>query len=114
MTVSPSSWEAWGPPLSPPTTGGLDRDDAEAIAADWWDESPHLCAALQWESYAATLPPAPAVSAVSTGVQSVAYSPPMPGGQLGLALGRAAWHRSMLGSLASVPLRSGRGRWSCR
>ena len=98
----------------PADHGRPDWDDAEAIAADWWDESPHLCAALQWESYAATLPPAPAVSAVSTGVQSVAYSPPMPGGQLGLALGRAAWHRSMLGSLASVPLRSGRGRWSCR
>ena len=29
----------------------------EAIADAWWDDDPHLCAALQWESYAATLPP---------------------------------------------------------
>jgi hypothetical protein len=104
--VSPSSWEAWAPPLNPPTTGGLDRDEAQGIADAWWSEDPHLCAALQWESYAATLPPAPTVASVSTGVQSVAYSPAMPGGQLGLALGRAAWHRSMMGTLVSVPLRA--------
>ena len=104
--MSPSSWEAWGPPLAPPTTGGLPRDEAQAIADEWWAGEPHLCAALQWEAYAATLPPAPVVASVSTGVQSVAYSPAMPGGQLGLALSRAAWHRSMMGSLASVPLRA--------
>jgi hypothetical protein len=109
-----TSWEAWAPPLAPPADGGLPRDEAEAIADALWDEEPHLAAALMWESWAATLPPAPAVASVSTGVQSVAYSPAMPGGQLGLALGRAQWHRSMTGSLVSVPLRSGRGRWSCR
>jgi hypothetical protein len=98
------SWEAWAPPLDPPTTGGLDRDEAQAIADAWWDTDPHLAAALMWESYAATLPPAPALSQVSTGVQSVSYQPAMPGGQLGLAMSRAAWHRSMAASLVSVPL----------
>jgi hypothetical protein len=104
--VAPSSWEAWAPPLSPPTTGGLDRDEAQAIADACWDDEPHLAAALMWESYAATLPPAPNVTAVSTGVQSVVYNPAMPSGPLGLALSRAAWHRSLMGSLVSVPLRA--------
>jgi len=104
--MSPSSWEAWAPPLNPPTTGGLDRDEAQGIADAWWADEPHLCAALQWESYAATMPPAPVVASVSTGVQSVAYSPALPSGPLGLALSRAAWHRSMMGTLVSVPLRA--------
>ena len=70
MTAGPS-WEAWAPPLAPPTDGGLPVDEAQAIADAWWDDEPHLCAALQWEAYAATLPPALAVAQVSTGMQSV-------------------------------------------
>jgi hypothetical protein len=101
-----TSWESWAPPLAPPTTGGLDRAEAQAIADAWWDDEPHLCAALMWESYAATLPPALAVAQVSTGVQSVSYGQATPGGELGLALGRAQWHRSMMGTLVSVPLRA--------
>jgi hypothetical protein len=96
-------WVAWAPPLDPPTSGGLPYDQAEMIADATWALSPHLCAALQWESYAAMLPPAPAVSQVSTGVQSVSYAQPN-GGAYGLALSRAAWHRSFLSSLESVPL----------
>lgn len=61
-----------------------------------------------WEHYAATLPPAPAVSQVATGSQSVTYNPAMPSGEYGLALARAAWHRSYT-TLASVPLRVARG-----
>jgi hypothetical protein len=36
--------------------GGLPSGGAQADAT--WSTDPHLCAALQWESYAATLPPA--------------------------------------------------------
>lgn len=100
----PGSWETWAPPLSPPSAAGLDRAEAEAIAAAYWQADPHLAAALMWESYAATLPPTPQVSQVATGSQSVSYSPAMPGGEYGLAVGRAAWHRSLASSLASVPL----------
>lgn len=106
-------WEAWAPPLDPPATGGLPAADAELIAAAWWHRDPHLCAALMWESYAATLPPASAVSQVQTGAQSVTYSPAAPGGELGAALARAAWHRSHVGTLVSVPLRAVR-RSACR
>jgi hypothetical protein len=60
--------------------------------------------ALQWESYAATLPPSAAVSQVATGSQSVTYAPALPSGDYGLAIARAAWHRSFT-TLASVPLR---------
>jgi hypothetical protein len=64
-----------------------------------------MCAALQWEAYAASLAPTPAVSAVSTGAQSVAYSPAAPTGQYGLAVQRADWHRGFIGDeLVSVPL----------
>jgi hypothetical protein len=105
--VSASSWEAWAPPLNPPSSDGLPRERAEEIASALWDDDPHLCAAIQWESYAAMLPPSPAVASVQTGVQSVSYGSPTPGGELGLALGRAAWHRSFC-SARSVPLRIAR------
>lgn len=103
--MSPSSWEAWAPPLAPPATGGLPVDQAQAIADLYWADEPHLCAALQWEFYAGTLTPTPAVSLVQTGAQSVSYSPAGPVGDYGLAIARAAWHRSFLDGLVSVPLR---------
>jgi hypothetical protein len=100
-------WQSWAPPLDPPTPGGLPADQAQCIADAYDGEDPHLVAALQWEAYAAMLPPAPAVASVSTGVQNVSYSPAVPGGALGLALSRAAWHRSFItGTLVSVPLRA--------
>ena len=110
---APAPWESWGPPISPPTDGGLPVDAAQAIADAWWAEDPHLCAALQWESYAATLPPELAVAQVSTGAQSVSYGRATPGGELGAALTRAAWHRSFT-SAVSVPLRARPDRYSCR
>jgi hypothetical protein len=102
--MAPVEWHSWAPPIDPPTAGGLPEAEAEAIADAWWPGDPHRCAALMWESYAATLPPSAAVSSVSTGAQAVTYNPPLPGGEFGLAVGRAAWHRSMLGSLGSAPL----------
>jgi hypothetical protein len=96
-------WRLWAPPLDPPTSGGLPEHAARAIAT-WWDDDPHLCAALQWEAYAAMLPPTPTVAQVATGSQSVSYSPPVPGGDYGLAVSRAAWHRSMAGSLHTALL----------
>jgi hypothetical protein len=93
----------WAPPLDPPTAGGLDADAAQSIANATWATDPHLCAALMWEAYAATLPPAPAMAQVSTGVQSVSYSPPVPGGDYGAAMSRAAWHRSLMDTLVAVP-----------
>jgi hypothetical protein len=102
--LKPPPWTAWAPPLNPPTPGGLDVDEAARIALAYWHDDPHLCAALQWESYAATLPPSAPVSQVATGSQSVTYSPAVPSGEVGLALARAAWHRSFT-TLASVPLR---------
>jgi hypothetical protein len=101
-TGSPS-WQAWAPPLDPPTAGGLPEAEAQAIAAAWWDHDPHLCAALQWEAYAATLEQTPAVSMVNTGAQSVAYGAARPGGDFGLAIARAEWHRSFCTG-RSVPL----------
>ncbi len=95
-------WRAWAPPLDPPTAGGLPEAEAQLIA-DAYDE-PHEIAAEQWEAYAALLPPQPTVAQVATGSQSVSYSPPMPGGDYGLAIGRAAWHRSFLSSLHTAPL----------
>jgi len=77
---------------------------AQAIADATWSYDPHLTAALQWEAYAASLPPAASVAQVSTGAQSVSYSPPLPGGDFGLAMSRAAWHRSLMGSGGSVEL----------
>jgi hypothetical protein len=97
------SWEAWAPPLSPPADVGLDRDEAELIAAAWWDVDRHLCAAIMWEHYAATLPPELPVSMVTTGSQSIAYGSPVPGGELGAAMARAQWHRSFAG-VVSVPM----------
>jgi hypothetical protein len=105
--TSPPPWAAWAPPLDPPTPGGLATDDAEAIAHAWWATDPHLAAALMWEHYAATLPPSAAVSQVATGSQSVTYAPALPGGEYGLAIARATWHRSY-NSLVSVPLRAAR------
>lgn len=104
MTEAPA-WESWAPPLSPPAERGLDAGHAAAIAAAWWDTDPHMCAALMWESYAATLPPALPVAQVSTGAQSVSYGRALPGGELGAAMSRAAWHRSLAASTGSVPLR---------
>jgi hypothetical protein len=105
VTTPPPPWQAWAPPLDPPTSGGLPLDQAQAIAEAVWDDDPHLCAALMWESYAAMLPPTPVVSAVSTGAQSVSYSPAAPVGDAGLAIARADWHRSFVtGQLVSVPL----------
>ena len=60
--VTVSSWEAWAPPLAPPTDGGLPVDDAQAIADAWWEDDPHLGGAPMWESYAASLPPTPSVA----------------------------------------------------
>jgi len=98
------TWQAWAPPLDPPTPGGLPADTAQCIADELAGEDPHLIAAVQWEAYAATLTPTPAVSQVATGSQSVAYSPATPTGDYGLALQRAAWHRSFVtGTLTSVP-----------
>ena len=99
-----ASWEAWAPPIAPPADGGLPYDQAQAIASDWWDCEPHLCSALQWEAYAATLPPSLPVAQVATGMQSVSYGQAVPGGDLGAAITRAAWHRSFLSELQSVPL----------
>ena len=99
------SWESWAPPLDPPEARGLPWNEAAAIAAALWDEDPHECAAQMWDAYAATLPPSAPVSQVATGSQSVTYSPPMPGGEYGLAVARAAWHRSLTGTLRSAPLR---------
>lgn len=99
-----ASWEAWAPPLAPPADGGLPVEEAARIADACWDDDPHLAAALQWEAYAATLPPAASVSSVTTGYQSVSYAPAVPGGDLGLAMSRAAWHRSF-STGGSVPLR---------
>lgn len=97
-----ATWEMFAPPLDPPVDGGLPRCVALAIVDAWWDCDPYLAAALLWESYAASLPPQALVSQVSTGVQSVSYS--SPGGAFGQAMARAAWFRSMAGTLASVPL----------
>jgi hypothetical protein len=101
------AWQRWAPPLDPPTPGGLPYAEAEAIARLWWADDPHRCAAIQWEHYAALLPITPTVSQIATGAQSVSYSPAMPGGAYGLALQRAAWHRSFLSNLHSVPLALG-------
>jgi len=98
-------WQLWAPPLDPPTAGGLPADVAAIIADATWATDPHLCAALQWESYAAMLPPPGAsVSQVATGAQSVTYSPPMPGGTAGAAMARAEWHRSLSQAGGSIPL----------
>ena len=107
MTSRPA-WESWAPPISPPVEGGLPVEDAQAIADAWWSEDPHLCAALQWESYAATLPAEGAipVAMVTTGSQSIAYGQPVPGGEVGAAIARAQWHRTFT-AVASVPPRAG-------
>jgi hypothetical protein len=98
-------WQLWAPPLDPPTAGGLPVAVAEGIATAYWGQSPHLAAALMWEAYAGMLPPTPAVSSVSTGAQSVAYSPAAPTGAYGLAVARAAWHRSFIADeLVVAPL----------
>ena len=103
-----TAWQAWAPPLDPPTTGGLPVAEAQAIADALWADDPHLAAALMWEHYAATLPPTPVISSVQTGAQSIAYNPAQPSGDYGLAVSRAAWHRSFTSTLVSVPLRVAR------
>src|SRR5215467_2546854 len=105
------TWQMWAPPLDPPTPGGLPADWAQQVADACWATDPHLCAALQWEGYAAMLPPSPAVSNVSTGAQSVAYSPPMPGGDYGAAMSRAAWHRSLAASDSPELVNAMPGLW---
>jgi hypothetical protein len=101
------AWEDWAPPLDPPTAGGVPYDAAEAIAEEYWDSEPHLCAALQWEYYAAMQTPSPSVMSVSTGVQSIAYSPAAPTGEYGTAMARAQWHRGFIsGAIESAPLTS--------
>jgi hypothetical protein len=45
---------------------------------------------------------------VNTGAQSVAYGTARPGGEYGLAISQAAWHRSFT-SGRSVPLRGVQG-----
>jgi hypothetical protein len=106
VTTPGPAWQAWAPPLDPPTPGGLPIDQAEEIGRGWGstDEDHHLTAAIMWEAYAATLPPAAPVSSVQTGAQSVVYNPAVPGGDYGRAVSRAAWHRSFLTGLVSVPL----------
>jgi hypothetical protein len=104
VTAAPP-WEAWAPPLDPPTAGGLPYGQAEAIAAAWWEREPHLAAALMWECYAAQLDPEAAVASVTTGAQSVVYSGAGGGGDFGKAAARAAWHRQRCPTLASVPVR---------
>lgn len=106
MTSPAPAWLAWAPPIDPPTPGGLPIEMAEDIGRGWGgdEESHHLTAALMWEAYAATLPPAASVSSVQTGAQSVVYNPAVPGGDYGRAISRAAWHRSFTGGLVSVPL----------
>jgi hypothetical protein len=107
MTDPASGWEPWAPPLDPPDAGGMPQAVAQGMADIYWNIEPHLCAALQWEYYAAMQAPTPSVSSVSTGIQSVAYSPPSPSGSYGAAIGRASWHRSFLtGYIESVPLYS--------
>jgi len=96
-------WLAWAPKLDPPTAGGLPYEEAAQIAAACWADDPHLCAALQWEHYAARLDPEPAVASVTTGVQSVVYSGAAGGGEFGRAVARANWHYSQRGS-QSVPV----------
>jgi hypothetical protein len=100
-----ASWESWAPPLAPPADGGLPVEEAQDIAAAWWECEPHLAAALMWEAYAATLPAELPVSMVTTGSQSVAYGRAVPAGELGAALARAEWHRSFT-TAVSVPLRA--------
>jgi hypothetical protein len=105
VTTPAITWQSWAPPLDPPTTGGLPAATAQAIADATWTDDPHLCAALQWESYAAMLPPSAAVSQVATGAQSVTYSPAAPTGDYGLAVQRAAWHRSFVdGAIVGIPM----------
>jgi len=108
MTEPPvTGWEVWAPPLDPPTSGGLSVTFAQQIAdLSLWPINPHLTAALQWESYAATLEPTSAVSTLSTGAQSVGFDPAAVPGPYGAAVRQAQWHRSFLGDTYSVQLRS--------
>lgn len=111
--MTATGWESWAPPLDPPMTGGLPLGQAQSIADAYWQDDPHLCAALQWEAYAAMLPPTPSVASVSTGMQSVVYQPAQPTGDYGLAISRAQWHRTFT-SLQTAPLQlahAGPRRW---
>ena len=103
-------WVAWAPPLDPPASGGLAYETAEAIAAAWWHVEPHRAAAEMWTAYAATLPPSASVSSVQTGAQSVVYAPAISGGERGLAIAQADWHRSRCSTFESVPLAAAASR----
>jgi len=99
-TASTPPWQLWAPPLDPPTTGGLPADTAQQIADANPNANPYLVAALMWESYAAQLPVAPATTSVNTGAQSVTYAGG--GDPFSLAIARANWLRSMLGTFESI------------
>src|SRR5215468_3156438 len=101
------SWEAFAPPLDPPSDGGLPVVYALEIVGQYWLSDPYLALAMLWEAYAASLPPEPAVVSVSTGAQSIGYGSAGGASAFALAMARAEHFRSMRGGLASVPLRVG-------
>jgi hypothetical protein len=102
-------WELWAPPLNPPVDGGLPAQFAQQIAEQHAACNPHLIAALLWEAYAGTLQPQASVQRVATGVQEVWYS--APGDPVSAAMARAAWHRSFLTDMVSVPLKVTHPNW---
>jgi hypothetical protein len=96
-------WEAWAPPLNPPDPAGMPREVAQGIADTYWPGEPYICAGLQWQWYALSLKPAPAMSSVSTGVQTVSYANAK--SAFDAAMERAQWFfDAEFGSLVSVPL----------
>jgi hypothetical protein len=99
-----TTWDesGWFPPVDPPVDGGLPLDEAEAIADTWWDIDPFYAAGLAWQQYAAQLVAGGtgdgiasgaggAVTAVSTGVQTVTYSKPTVLEAYGAAERKADW-----------------------
>jgi hypothetical protein len=102
------SWRLWAPPLDPPDERGLPEVYAQEVADAYWQADPWLCLALMWEAYAASLPPEPAVTSVSTGVQQVVYREGVGGGAFALAMARAQWFRDQRGSLISLPVKVAR------
>lgn len=104
-------WEAFAPPLDPPTEGGLPRAVAERFAETWWETDPWYAVGLMWDHYAGMCEdPAGAamVSSVSTGAQTVSYRPVGPVGECARRAARASWYfaRSQqgFGGLYSVAL----------
>ena len=99
-------WMAWAPPLNPPDPAGMPLAVAQGIADEFWPDQPYLTAGLQWQWYALSLPVAPTVTTVSTGVQSVGYA--TGSSPFALAMERAQWYLDQgQGSLVSVPLSAG-------